>query len=1120
MRIRIQHQTRYRYDRPASLGPHLVRLRPAEHTRARLLTYSLQVSPECKLRWQHDPWGNRIARLTFDKELLASELSLKVDAAFDIRPVNPFDFFVDDRCERLPFRYPDGLEAELAPFLSSAPAGPRLAELLREHPLEGYTVDYLVRLNAAVARRIRYIIRDEPGIQRAEETLQIGSGSCRDSALLLCDALRAHGLAARFVSGYLVQLADEGIIPDEAKGVERDVLDLHAWAEVYVPGAGWIGLDGTSGLLCGEGHVPLAATVDPELAAPVAGTASEAAGRFEFSMQVARLGHEPRPRKPYSDEEWGAIVSAGDAVDDALRALGVRLTCGGEPTWTSRLHPREPEWMTEALGATKWSQALRLASELRRRLGQGTLAMQHLGKQYPGESLPRWALELCWRRDGVPIWREPRLLDFTGPTEPAAPSAGPPATDAALAAARHFGATLIRNLELPPDTELVPGHEDPWHFLREEENLPPDVDPLAADLDASEDRRRLARVLTRGLGRPAGYALPLWPWPRDGGRLWSSCRWRFRRGHMFLVPGDSPMGLRLPLDRLGGPPLALHAADLTLPPGPIAFDPRQRRRTLGAPPTGVAAWLARAQGAPASDDEQATLRTALCLEPRDGVLHLFLPPLPTLEDFLELVAAIEETALELGERIRLEGYPPPRDPRLQSCRIAPDPGVLEVNIPVADSFREYLTLQETIGDAANWSGLCTEKYQLDGREVGSGGGNHLTLGGPSTVESPFLARGELTGGLLRYLQHHPALSYLFAGLFVGPTSQAPRLDEARHDALFELELALAQLPEGAPPFPWTVDRLLRHLLVDVAGNTHRTEVCIDKLYSPDGPAGRLGIVELRAFEMPPHERMAAVQMLLARALVTRLLREPYRRPLVRWGNELHDRFMLPYFLWRDLEDVVADHARCGVALDASWFRPFLDHRCPVMGEVELEGIGLELRTALEPWPTLGEEPAGPVVARYVDSSLERLQLRVSGVTEGRHLVSVNGVELPLRATGTLAERVAGVRFRAWQPPHCLHPALPVHHPLRFEVVDTWARRSLGGCTYHVWHPEGRAFELPPLTAFEAAARRAQRFTREGASPWPVEPRRAEPHPEHPFTLDLRSATLGGPARPPLESLRG
>jgi uncharacterized protein (DUF2126 family) len=590
---------------------------------------------------------------------------------------------------------------------------------------------------------------------------------------------------------------------------------------------------------------------------------------------------------------------------------------------------------------------------------------------------------------------------------------------------------------------------------------------------------------------------------------------------MFLIPGDSPIGLRLPLDRLGGTALALHQADATLPPARLDFDPRQRRRLTGAPPAGAAAWLARAQGEPLSADDDATLRTALCLEPRDGVLHVFLPPIPELEDFLELCAAIEDTAAELDQRVRLEGYPPPRDGRLRSCRVAPDPGVLEVNLPVSESFREYLALMETVTEAANWSGLCTEKYQLDGREVGSGGGNHLTLGGPSTVESPFLRRPELLAGLLRYLQNHPALSFLFAGLFVGPTSQAPRFDEARYESIYELELALAQIPrEGDPSFPWTVDRLLRHLLCDVAGNTHRTELCIDKLYSPDGVAGRLGIVELRAFEMPPHERMAAVQMLLARALTARLLREPYRNPLCRWGEELHDRFMLPYFLWRDLEDVAADHARCGVPLEASWFRPFLDHRCPVIGSVQLEEVSLELRTALEPWQTLGDEPAGPVVARYVDSSLERLQLRVAGITEGRHLVIVNGVELPLRPTGTLAERVGGVRFRAWQPPHCLHPLIPVHHPLRFEVIDTWGKRSLGGCSYHVSHPGGRGYEHPPLTAFEAAARRAQRFTLAGHTPWPVEPRREAPHPEHPFTLDLRSQSVGGPPRPPLGSQRG
>jgi uncharacterized protein (DUF2126 family)/transglutaminase-like putative cysteine protease len=1088
MRVRVRHESRYTYDEPALLGPQLVRLRPAEHTRARVLSYNLAFTPEGEVRWQHDPWGNRIARLTFPAEQPSSELAVIVDAAFEIRPLNPFDFFVDDRCRELPFSYPDELGRELGPFLASAHArpGPRLARWLEEVPQRGYITDYLVALNQRVADNVRYIIRDEPGIQSSEETLERRSGSCRDSALLLCDALRAHGFAARFVSGYLVQLADEGNIPDMAKGVDRDVVDLHAWCEVYVPGAGWIGLDGTSGLLTGEGHIPLACTVAPALAAPIDGTSSVGAARVSFSVTVARIGHEPRPRRPYTDEAWSAIRAAGRDVDAALTAAGLCLTMGGEPTWTSREHPRAPEWNLEALGPTKWDQGLCLARELMQRLPPGLLAMQRMGKLYPGESLPRWVLELVWRGDGVPVWQAPSLLDLAAPADDhlvkddAAPER--------LALARELCVAIADRLAVPP--ELVAGHEDPWVAIMREMNLPDDVDPLAAELDDPEERRTLARVLTRGLGAAVGFALPL---GRSGGG-WTSDRWTFRRGAMFLVPGDSPMGLRLPLERLGGVPWPTCHEDTTSRREPFAFVP-PRMQTRGERET-------RSTSAPAALGYRVT--TALCVEPRSGAMCVFLPPCPSAEDFLALVSAVEAAAAELSIAVRLEGYPPPADPRLRSCAITPDPGVIEVNLPPAASFDDYVTMLETVADAANHAGLSTEKYQLDGREVGSGGGHHLTLGGPTTIDSPFLQRPELLAGLLRYLQNHPALSFLFTGLFVGPTSQAPRIDEARHDALGELEIALARAEAAVAPPPWLTDRLFRNLLADVAGNTHRTEICIDKLYDPWTLSGRQGLIELRAFEMPPHVQMAAAQMLLVRALSARLARAAYRQPLVRWGTALHDRFLLPHYLWSDFRDVVSDLGAHGIGLDEAWYRPFLDHRCPLLGRLELDNVALELRSALEPWPVLGEQPGSHGgTSRYVDSSLERLEVRAFGMTPGRHRVAVNGLLLPLVPTGTASEEVGGVRFRAWQPPEALHPEIGIHHPLRFDVVDTWAKRSLGACTHHVWHPEGRGFEDPPLTAFEAAARRAQRFSTEGHAPWPVELIPAEPHPDHPYTLDLR-----------------
>ncbi|MFN3202746.1 MAG: transglutaminase family protein [Bradymonadia bacterium] len=1098
MRIRVRHHTRYLYDAPAMLGPHVIRLHPVQHTRTHILTYALEVSPEeARAHWQQDPWGNRVLRLTFADEPI-TEMGIEVEVVADIQPVNPFDFYVDERCQHLPFEYPDGLGAEVAPYLATGEPGPELAKWLEGVPTDPdqYVVDYLVALNTKVAQTVDYVIRMEPGVWTSEETLLNGRGSCRDSAVLLVDALRARGLAARFVSGYLVQLTDEGIIPDLPKGVTQDVVDLHAWAEVYLPGAGWVGLDGTSGLLCGEGHIPLACTASPLQAAPITGTASSM-GQLDVQMTVERLGHEPSPRKPLTEDQWSALKATGDRVDAIIEGHGVTLTMGGEPTWTSREHPREKEWITEALGPTKWAQGLRFAEALQQRFGEGGLPLSRMGKLYPGESLPRWNLELWWRTDGVPLWKNPERLGFANPVSRDGSVGAPAEThDRLEAEAKALGEALCATLGVAPN--LHAAYEDPWHFTTQEQALPVDVDPLKADLTDSEERRRLARVLDRGLGRPAGQVIPL-TW--DGAR-WASNRWSFRRGELYLIPGDSPVGLRLPLDRITGQAGTLVPRDVTEPqgalPDPAKIEGQQPGQTPAAVTYPVGPWLPPL--------------TALVIEPdaQSQTLNLFLPPLPDADRFVVLLDAIEGALESAGieTAVRLEGYPPPKDSRLSSILVSPDPGVIEVNLPVTSRFADYVKLSETLSDAANHSGLSTEKYQLDGREVGSGGGHHLTLGGPSTTESVFLQRPDVMAGFLKLVQRHPCMSYFFTGLFVGPTSQAPRIDEARMEVLDELELALDRLVQNpgyaqmAPP--WLVDRALRNLLVDVSGNTHRAEICIDKLYSPAHAAGRQGIIELRAFEMPPHERMAAAQMLLVRALVARCLAGPVPGGFVRWGHQLHDRFMLPHFLWADLLDLLGELRSHGIELDPEWFRPFIEYRFPIMGRLTLpEGINVEIRPALEPWPVLGEEPTGGTVSRFVDSSLERLQLKVTGFTEGRHVLMVNGLAVPLHPTDVVGEQIAGVKFRAWQPAHCLHPSIGVHHPLHFDVVDTWHQRSLGRCTYHVWHPEGRAFEDPPLTAFEAGARRAQRFTIHGNARSPVRPLASSVYPRHPYTLDLR-----------------
>lgn len=1113
IRVAVHHETRYAYDRPVDFTPHVIQLRPAPHCRSPIVSYALKIEPESHfINWQQDPFGNYQARVVFQRP--AAELRVEIDLVADLTVINPFEFFLESEAEHFPFAYPATLARDLAPYLQAGPCGPRLAEFIEatrtRMVLKGRrSVDVLVDLNRHVQKTLRYDVRMEPGVFEPEETLERGHGSCRDFAWLLVRTLRHLGFAARFVSGYSIQLRPDEKPLEGPAGVDTDLVDLHAWAEVFLPGAGWVGLDATSGLLAGEGHIPMACSPQPQTAAAIAGSfawrkrdeSDRIAETFSFSMNVRRMVESPRVTLPYKEEAWKSIDALGAKVDEALASGDVRLTMGGEPTFVAADDPEAPEWTVAALGPTKRRYASQLLRRLHDRFAPTGLIHEGQGKWYPGEALPRWALSVFFRKDGVPIWRNVKLLADAE-------------TGAATAAdAAKFSTQLARRLGVDPRFAQA-AHEDAWYYMWRERRLPVNTDPYDSRLDDEMERARLARVFEAGLAAIVGYALPLREAPGwSGGPIgWESGPWLLRRERMLLLPGDSPMGYRLPLDALpwaessDQPELAMAVADPFAARWPL---PTREQLTAQVQDRSVSSSPAGRTPGPFESDP-SVVRTALCVEPRNGVLHVFMPPLGAVEAYLALCTAIEATAEEQGVAVRIEGYPPPYDPRMGHLQVTPDPGVIEVNIHPSASWRDLENTTSILYEEAHRIGLRAEKFMLDGRHTGTGGGNHIVLGGGTPEDSPLLRRPDLLRSLVGYWLNHPSLSYLFSGLFVGPTSQAPRVDEARNDSLYELEVAFQQLGVRAPPGagapPWLVDRSLRNILIDVTGSTHRTEFCIDKLYSPDGVAGRRGLVELRSFEMPPHARMSLGQQLLVRALVAWFWTQPYERRPVDWGTELHDRFMLPHFVREDFEEVLDDLRRGGFDFDPAWFAPHYEFRFPLLGRVEARGgVALELRQAIEPWHVLGEEVTAGGTSRYVDSSVERIEVKTSGIVDGRHAVTCNGRRLPLRPTGTNGQKVAGVRYRAWRPPAALHPTIEAQTPLVFDVVDGWNEHSLVGCQYHVAHPGGVAVTLFPRNGLEAESRRAARFWPFGHTPGNTPVPEEEPNRAFPFTLDLRRA---------------
>ncbi len=1065
IRVIIRHSTRYQFDRAVELSPHTIRLRPAPHCRTPIESYSLKVSPsEHFINWQLDPFSNYLARIVFPEKAEALQVDVEIIARLDI--INPFDFFIEEYAEIFPFNYEAGLAENLKPYLACETPGPLLSQWLKDFkvPKDTNSAQFLFQLNQRLSEDIKYNIRMEPGVQSCEETLDTQTGSCRDSAWLLVQICRHLGLAARFVSGYLVQLKSDEKSLDGPSGPEADFTDLHAWTEVYIPGAGWIGLDPTSGLFAGEGHIPLAATPDPQSAAPISGALESCEVEFSFENIVERLAEEPRITKPFSDEHWSHALALGRAVQKQLDEQGVELTMGGEPTFISIDDMESAQWNTAADGEHKRKLAHDLFLRMSDEFGSGALHHYGQGKWYPGEPLPRWQYGCYWRMDRQPVWRNPELRGVPGEDH-----------GVNIEQAKAF-AKLLTSVVAVPEHCLTSVYEDVYFLMWQEGNLPIGDKPEDLKLAASDQRRTFFSALqNQYFDKPRGFVLPI-GWDLSANR-WQSCRWQFRQQHCFLSPGDSPIGLRLPIQSISWLPLEQreqHApqslfervGDLD-----VAFTPYEDVNI-----------------------QESFLQTAICVEEREGGLYVFMPPLSSADQYFDLIARIEYCAEKTGLKPVIEGYTPPKDLRVQNFMVTPDPGVIEVNIHPVKDWDSLVNNTHRLYELAKEARLGTAKFMLDGTQTGTGGGNHVTLGGVTPDRSPLLRRPHLLRSLITFWQHHPGLSYLFSGQFVGPTSQAPRVDEARDEILYELELAFAQIPDGDVSQPWLADRLLRNLLVDLTGNTHRAEFCIDKLYSPDSPTGRLGILEFRGFEMPPHPRMSLVQMLMLRTLVARFWNHPYKHKLVHWGAQLHDRFMLPYFVWEDIKDVCNSLQEWDYPFQLDWLRPFLEFRFPVYGRHKVAGMEIELRQAIEPWHVLGEEVSQSGTSRYVDSSLERLQVKVSGMVEERYVLCCNRRKINLQPTAIEGEYVAGVKYRAWQPPSALHPLLKVNSPLVFDVVDTWSGKTIGGCTYHVSHPGGRSYESFPVNNYEAEGRRINRFFDMGhtigdlSHPEPLKPR--------------------------------
>jgi uncharacterized protein (DUF2126 family) len=700
-----------------------------------------------------------------------------------------------------------------------------------------------------------------------------------------------------------------------------------------------------------------------------------------------------------------AIDELAGAVENKLRGCGLVLTMGGEPTFIPA-DPNGREWNNEAMGPEKLGYAQRLTARLLREVYPGGLVMQIFGKQYPGEPLPRWVVLTLHREDGVPMWCHPEMFALEGG-----------GSDATNRDARKLIAALAS--ELGVKQYVLPCIEK------------------GGSLDA-----------------PRGWVLPLDR--RDGD--WVSGDWPFSREKpVVLVPGISPVGLRLPLGEL----------------------------------------------------DESHIRRALTVEATEGALHLFVPPLE-FDGFAALIRIIERVAVKRQvSRLVLCGYRPNQSPGVTSVGLAADPGVLEVNLPPSKTWRDYDRVLTRITRAAEAEGLYTIRRHLNGQIQGTGGGAHVLFGGPSVDENPFFEHPALLGSVLRYWQRHPALSYFFSGQYVGPGSQAPRADETLLAKLYELETAClgADAVNGSGD-RGLLDRLFRNLLTDSAGNTHLAEISIDKLWNYDSPTGLQGLIELRAFETMQDVALQSLSALFVRAIFAMVAAEPCKGALVRHGANLHDRYMLPAGLWEDLGMVCSDLAAAGLPFERDWLTRIFEARFAVLGRLELDDGEVVVRQALEPWPLMAEMSDGGTTSRMVDNSTDRIELSLTNpALLERGQVAVDGVVVRFHDFGgTLA---AGVRYKAASGWPALHPHVPIQSPVRIEVLDRSGVVAASG-KYYYWNPDGPVYEGRPRDLEEARARRNARW-RTPADDVGV---RRELQPgvysdESYYTLDLRRQVLGG-----------